>query len=60
MRDNRELPGGARQSEAGSELALEQPTESRYTGLQASSLGRNARRTKGSGMNVPMRAWRKS
>lgn len=29
MRDNRELPGGARQSEAYGELALEQPTESR-------------------------------
>lgn len=56
MWDNRELPGGARQSETGSELALEQPTESRYT--QASSLGRNARRTKGSGMYVPVRAWR--
>ena len=31
MWDSRELPGGARQSEADSELALEQPTESRYT-----------------------------
>lgn len=31
MWDSRELPDGARQSEADSELALEQPTESRYT-----------------------------
>ena len=31
MWDSRELPGGARQSEADSELALEQPTESIYT-----------------------------
>lgn len=29
MWDNRELPDGARQSEAEGELALEQPTESR-------------------------------
>lgn len=29
MWDNRELPDGARQSEAYGELALEQPTESR-------------------------------
>lgn len=55
MRDNRELPGGARQSEAYGELALEQPTESRV-GVKRlpptleSRLGRNARRTKGSGM----------
>lgn len=55
MWDNRELPGGARQSEAYGELALEQPTESRM-GVKRlpptleSRLGRNARRTKGSGM----------
>lgn len=47
MWDNRELPGGARQSEAVSELASEQPTESRALG---SRLGRNTRRTKGAGM----------
>lgn len=53
MRDNRELPGGARQSEAYGELALEQPTESRVGEVPPtleSRLGRNARRTKGSGM----------
>lgn len=32
MWDNRELPDGARQSEAYGELALEQPTESRVEG----------------------------
>ncbi len=47
MWDNRELPDGARQSEAVSELASEQPTESR---TMVSRLGRNTRRTKGSGM----------
>lgn len=54
MWDNRELPGGARQSEAYGELALEQPTESRVgerlPPTLESRLGRNARRTKGSGM----------
>lgn len=47
MWDNRELPDGARQSEAVSELASEQPTESR---AMVSRLGRNTRRIKGSGM----------
>ncbi len=47
MWDNRELPGGARRSEAGGELASEQPTENRAL---ESRLGRNTRRTKGPGM----------
>lgn len=39
MRDSRELPGGARQSEAVSELASEQPTESRVRYWQVGSDG---------------------
>lgn len=46
MWDNRELPDGARQSEAGGELASEQPTEN---GMPKSRLGRNTRRIKGDG-----------
>ena len=46
MWDNRELPDGARQSEAVSELASEQPTENR---AMVSRLGRNTRRIKGAG-----------
>ncbi len=52
MRDNRELPDGARQSEGCSELALEQPTET-----DKSRLGRISRRRKGISMLVLMRAW---
>lgn len=46
MWDHRELPDGARQSEADSELASEQPTEN---GIPESRLGRNTRRIKGAG-----------
>lgn len=57
MWENRELPDGARQSEADSELASEQPTE---TGMPESRLGRNTRRIKGADMYVSSRAWRES
>ena len=52
--ENRELPGGARQSEVDCELTLEQLTE----GLQGlCRCRRNTRRKKGKGMLVPLSAW---
>lgn len=52
MPEIRELPFGARQSEADDELTLEQPAESLFCRL--CRLGRTSRRRKGKGM---MSAW---